>query len=277
MSAAQQLIPVPFYEDTVVLVGQDNEPYVAMRAIVENMGLNWASQYTKLKSNPERWGVVIIATPSLGGMQEATCLPLRKLAAWLMGITPSRVSPELRDKIIRYQNECDDALWDYWTKGSATRPGAQPVNQRIAMSRHRLALGKELLRTRDAGMRQMIHQQLEEVSRAMGLPTPAIDSLGYATPTAPDILKPFWTALAYLDGKGVDYNHTNTNHLLAVNLRGLADLLIEHGQPLRFDNALKQALWQSPSPRCLRKNHPVTSRLTGKSTRCWVFEQPATM
>lgn len=277
MSAAQQLIPVPFYEDTVVLIGQDNEPYVAMKPVVENIGLAWQAQHAKFSANRERWGITIIVTPSIGGPQESMCLPLRKLASWLMTISPNKVKPELRDKIVRYQNECDDALWDYWTKGSATRPGAQPVNQRIAMSRHRLALGKELLRTRDAGMRQMIHQQLDEVSRAMGLPTPAIDSLGHAAPTAPDILKPFWEALAFLDGKGVDYNHARATSLLAVNLPELARLLIEHGQPLRFDSALRQGLWLSSAPRCLHKNRTVDSRITGKSIKCWVFERPVTV
>ncbi|OLU22476.1 hypothetical protein BVH03_24945 [Pseudomonas sp. PA15(2017)] len=276
MSAVQQLISVPFYEDTVVLLGQDDHPYVAMKSVVSNMGLDWKSQHVKLKANSDRWGMVEITTPSVGGPQISSCLPLRKLASWLMTISPNKVKPELRDKIVRYQNECDDALWDYWIKGSATRPGAQPVNQRIAMSRHRLALGKELLRTRDAGMRQMIHQQLDEVSRAMGLPTPAIDSLGYAAPAVPDVLAEFWAALAVLEQKGVAYNHASNANVLAINLPEISRLLIEHGQPLRVDNTLKQALWQSPAPRCLRKNHPVTSQHTGKSVRCWVFEQPTT-
>ncbi|UUC83849.1 phage antirepressor N-terminal domain-containing protein [Stutzerimonas stutzeri] len=274
MSAAQQLIPVPFYGDTVVLVGQDNEPYVAMKPIATNLGLAWAAQYVKIM---EKFGSVVseIETTGTDGKQYGmACLPLKKLPAWLYSISPNKVKPELRDKIVRYQNECDDALWDYWTKGSATRPGAQPVNQRIAMSRHRLALGKELLRTRDAGMRQMIHQQLDEVSRAMGLPTPAIESLGYAAPTATDMLKPFWDALAALDAKGVEYNHARTADLLAINLPELARLFIEHGQPLRLDTALRSALWQSQAPRCLHKNHPLASRLTGKTIRCWVFDAP---
>ena len=40
MQTAQQLMPVPFYEDTVVLVGKDNEPLVSMKPIVINMGLS---------------------------------------------------------------------------------------------------------------------------------------------------------------------------------------------------------------------------------------------
>ncbi|MBN0742222.1 hypothetical protein JTL98_34890, partial [Pseudomonas aeruginosa] len=54
----------------------------------------------------------------------------------------------------------------------AVRGDAPNTTQRIALSRHRLALAKELYKTRDPALRQTIHQQLDEVSRAMGLPTP---------------------------------------------------------------------------------------------------------
>ncbi|PRB84500.1 phage antirepressor N-terminal domain-containing protein [Pseudomonas sp. MYb185] len=52
---------------------------------------------------------------------------MRELTAWLMTISPNKVKPELSDKIIRYQEECDNALWDYWTKGGAVRPGAPNI------------------------------------------------------------------------------------------------------------------------------------------------------
>lgn len=42
------MTPVQFYEDTIYYVEKDGEQYVPMKAIVENMGLDWASQYTKL-------------------------------------------------------------------------------------------------------------------------------------------------------------------------------------------------------------------------------------
>ncbi|MBA1289194.1 phage antirepressor N-terminal domain-containing protein [Pseudomonas japonica] len=123
-----QLMAVPFHGDDVVLVHRDDEPYVAMKPVVENMGLTWQSQHAKLTSNGERWGITIIVIPSMGGPQEVTALPLRKLASWLMTISPNRVKPELREKIIRYQEKCDDVLWQYWTKGQ---------NQLIAMLEER--------------------------------------------------------------------------------------------------------------------------------------------
>ncbi len=39
-----------------------------------------------------------------------------------MTISPNKVKPELRDTVIKYQEECDDVLWEYWTKGKAVNP-----------------------------------------------------------------------------------------------------------------------------------------------------------
>lgn len=273
MGAAQQLIPVPFYEDTVVLVGQDDQPFVAMKPIVTNMGLSWDTQFRKLS---DKFGPVIVEMTTTGadGKQYGmTCLPLRKLPAWLYSISPNKVKPELRDKIIRYQNECDDALWDYWSKGSATRPGAAGITQQLAVSRHRLALLKELHRTRDRTLREAIHQQLDYASRLLGLPTPELNSIGWADPEVPSLLAEFWDALAYLDGKGLEFNHARGDGLLAVNLPELARVLAEHGRPLRFSTELRQALWSSRTPRCLYRSHTVNSRLTGRAIKCWVFER----
>lgn len=117
-----QLISVQFYEDTVVLVDKDNEALIAMKPIVTNMGLDWKSQHTKLT---EKLGAVMVELTTTGGngkQYKMSCLPLRKLPAWLYSISPNKVKPELRDKIIRYQEQCDDALCDYRNKGSAIRP-----------------------------------------------------------------------------------------------------------------------------------------------------------
>lgn len=269
-----QLMPVPFYEDTVVLVGQDDAPYVAMKPVVSNMGLSWQGQHEKLLERFDSVIRVILTTGADGKQYEMVCLPLRKLPAWLYSLSPSRVKPELRDKIIRYQEECDDALWDYWTKGVATRPGAANATQRIAMSRHRLALLKELHRTRDRELRTAIHEQLADVSRAMGLSVPVLESIGMAEPDLPAVVVEFWQALEALGAKGLRYNHSVSAGLVAVNFPHLTELLIQAGLPLRVDGYLRRALWEAKKPRCLHRNHTVHSGITGGSIKCWVFEQP---
>lgn len=117
-----QLSPVPFHGDTIFCINHQGQPYTPMRPIVENMGLNWASQSTKLTTNKERWSVAIIATVAQDGVErEMLSIPVRKLPAYLASINPKKVRPELRAKIELYQAESDDALWNYWMKGRAER------------------------------------------------------------------------------------------------------------------------------------------------------------
>lgn len=116
-----ELSPVTFHGDTIFCIDYRNHPYTPMKPIVENMGLVWAAQSVKLNAHKERWGVSIIEIPSNGGEQEMLCMPVRKLPSYLASINPKKVRPELRPKIELYQNESDDALWNYWMNGRAER------------------------------------------------------------------------------------------------------------------------------------------------------------
>ncbi|MBF0334560.1 MAG: hypothetical protein HQL40_13090 [Alphaproteobacteria bacterium] len=103
---------------------------VVMKPVVEGMGLDWEKQREKLASHP-----VLNSAPTLTGVQmpgddqtrEVVVLPLTRLNFWLATITPTRV-PDLaiRARIIRYQTECADVLFDhFFSKAAATlAPGA---------------------------------------------------------------------------------------------------------------------------------------------------------
>lgn len=117
-----ELQPIPFHQDTIYLVDHDGQPVIPVRPIVENMGLDWKTQHRKLTTRKERWGVVMMTTPSGGGNQETICIPLLKLTAFLYSIEPEKVRPDLKAKVEMYQNECDQVLWNYWTKGIAVNP-----------------------------------------------------------------------------------------------------------------------------------------------------------
>lgn len=117
-----ELITVPFHGDNLFVATIDGQPYAPMKPIVEGMGLDWAAQFTKINGSRFKSTVAMIAMVAEDGKpREMVGLPLKKLPAWLFSINANKVRPELRDKIITYQNECDDALWDYWTKGQATK------------------------------------------------------------------------------------------------------------------------------------------------------------
>lgn len=59
------------------------------------------------------------------------CLPLHYLNGWLFGIDANRVKPELKEKLIRYQKECYEVLWDYWKTGTARRDEIQERLNRL--------------------------------------------------------------------------------------------------------------------------------------------------
>lgn len=124
------LSPVIFHGDTIFCTTYQNQPYTAMKPIVENMGLAWQPQARKLTACKERWGITIMVIPSASGEQETLCMPVRKLPAFLNTINPKKVRPELRERIELYQNESDDVLWEYWTNQQNSLPALSTVDDR---------------------------------------------------------------------------------------------------------------------------------------------------
>lgn len=269
-----QLMPVPFHGDTVVLVGKDNEPLVAMKPLVVNLGLDWKGQHAKLS---EKFASVMeeISTTGGDGKQYAmTCLPLRKLAAWLYSISPNKVAPELRDKIIQYQEECDEVLWNYWTKGAVVRPGAVTIAQQISLSKHRLALLKELMRNRNRSMRDMLGTEITHLSTAMGLPVPDLDAIGTVEPPQADEVADFWGALLQLDTKGIVYNHSKDSLLIALNMPHLVELFAASGIQFIIGTDVTNALKRCTEPQFLGQK-AVDSIIRRTTTKCWVFRKVA--
>lgn len=268
-----QLFPVPFYEDTVVLVGHDNEPFVAMKPVVTNMGLSWQGQHEKLV---EKFGSTIreILTVGDDGKQRGMiCLPLRKLPAWLYSISPNKVKPELRDKIVRYQNECDDALWDYWTKGEARRPGAatQTIPQLLATNREIRKLMQELKREGNPAIRRTLHAQLEQSCRLTNIPAPLLEDIGRdVLPEAvPSLVADFWEAIEFIGLEKL--NHSRDPRFIAINLPHLARLAADEKLKLPATLEFRRVLARSEDPRYLEHNKTVNSQLFSRAVKCWVF------
>lgn len=119
-----KMMTVEFHGTELQLVEKDGQPYVPMRPMVEGIGLDWKSQYRKLAANQRRWGMVMMTTVADDGKdRQMACIPLRKLAGWLSSLEPSRIKvAAVREKIELFQDECDNALWQYWNDGTARNP-----------------------------------------------------------------------------------------------------------------------------------------------------------
>lgn len=125
-------INVPFHGSELYVVNHNGEPFIPMKPIVEGMGMAWQTQHRKL-TDRFKTGITEMVIPSVGGAQKMLCLALRKLAAWLNTISPNKVKPEIRERVIRYQEECDDVLYEYWTKGQVTNPRKTSTDERTPL------------------------------------------------------------------------------------------------------------------------------------------------
>ncbi|EAQ6165078.1 phage antirepressor Ant [Salmonella enterica subsp. houtenae serovar 48:z4,z32:-] len=114
---------VPFNGQQIITAMAAGVAYVAMKPIVENLGMSWSTQQTKLMKQLQKFNHVHMNMVAADGkLRKLLCIPLKKLNGWLFSINPEKVRADIRDKLIKYQEECFTVLHDYWTKGKAENP-----------------------------------------------------------------------------------------------------------------------------------------------------------
>jgi len=88
--------------------------YVAMKPLINGMGLDLNSQFEKLK-NDSRFNYGVIPMVGLDGKtREMGSLALDHLPAFLYSINPNKVRKDLRETIIAFQNETFAVINAYW-------------------------------------------------------------------------------------------------------------------------------------------------------------------
>ena len=112
-----------FNNQSLITVEQNGNHYVAMKPICENIGIQWESQYNRIRRDDVLNSVIFIMnmTGSDSKNYQMICLPIEYLNGWLFGIDINRCKPEIRDTLIKYKKECYQALHDYWFNGKAER------------------------------------------------------------------------------------------------------------------------------------------------------------
>jgi len=159
---------VDFYGDalTAALVQEKDEArvYVPVRPICENLGLAWPSQYSRIKRDAvlsEAATSVTVTVTEAGQRGAMVCLPLKYLPGWLFGVSVKRVRPELQEKILRYQREAYDVLWEAFQDGRLT---AEPSISELLESDSPAAQAYKMA----SAIMQMARQQLLLESRLEG-------------------------------------------------------------------------------------------------------------
>ncbi|RUM47821.1 MAG: hypothetical protein DSY80_00545 [Desulfocapsa sp.] len=119
-----ELVPVPFHDDTIHSIKKDGVVYFVPRTICNNLGLNWSAQFRRIKRDDMLGSTVaVMATVADDGkIRETVCLPKKFLNSWLTTINAKRVRPETREALLAYKLECAEVLDSYWEKGAAINP-----------------------------------------------------------------------------------------------------------------------------------------------------------
>jgi hypothetical protein len=101
-----------------ITIYQNGEKRVAVKPICEALGVNYESQFTRLKSDPILGST--IATVAMVGAdgknREMTSIPLRFVFGWIFRIDSRNVAEAAREAVERYQLECYNALYNYFTR-----------------------------------------------------------------------------------------------------------------------------------------------------------------
>lgn len=181
---------VEFYEDRITAAlaqeGDESEIYVSINQICDLLGIDRRGQQRRITEDAvlsSHTRQIIIQTA--GGPQTMLCLPIDYMHGWLMSINANRVKKEIRERLIRYQENCHRVLAEAFQEGRLTAdqdfetllqqadPDAVQAYQ-IAQAVVRLARNQIMMETRLTGRIDAHERRLEEIEATLGDPGRAI-------------------------------------------------------------------------------------------------------
>jgi len=96
------------------IIQQDNEKFIPIRSICEQLGIAYQPQIDRLKKDPIMGSVVTlrVSTGADGKQYEMVCIPFKYAFMWLSKINAQNVEEEARPGLIAAQTKTYDLLWD---------------------------------------------------------------------------------------------------------------------------------------------------------------------
>jgi len=125
MIAAKATYPVTVEFANCQLLGKhvNGQDFVAMRPIVEGMGLDWQKQLEKIQRHPvlsRQLCLVRGMVAADGKRRTMSCLPLSRVAFWLATVNSRKVAADIRDRVIAFQEQAADVLHAAFTQQHTT-------------------------------------------------------------------------------------------------------------------------------------------------------------
>lgn len=106
---------------------REDGTYVALKPIVDAIGVDWNGQYQRVKRDPIlSEGMCVMHVPfGRAGGQETVCLRLDLVNGWLFTIDAGRIRDDaVRERVLDYQRDCYRVLAEHFV-GAPRQPGLE--------------------------------------------------------------------------------------------------------------------------------------------------------
>lgn len=139
----EKFVKVPFL-GTEIQATADERHYVALKPLVEGIGLKWDGILRKVKHNKVLNSTMYVAymVAEDGKIREMVCLPLDRINGLLFLINPEDYNhkPEVKERLLKYQEECYDVLHKYFFHGVVVSPKVAMASPEEQAESFRIAL-----------------------------------------------------------------------------------------------------------------------------------------
>lgn len=120
------------FDDREVLSFRDGETvWISLPSTCRAIGIDVGNQSKKVKSDLYRTRQEVLPGRN---SQTTTFLDGKSFVRWLMSIQPERVGDDIRDRLIRWQDESYEAIRSYWFDGMALNPNASDEQKDAAVA-----------------------------------------------------------------------------------------------------------------------------------------------
>ena len=155
--------------------------------------------------------------------------------------------------------------------GSYGIKGTDRLTQTLKASDKAAALIGQIRAAADDEARRVLYMGLVECCQTLGTHAPTLESLRPLVPQDPPAVAQFWAVVDALAAvHQVELNHARRAGLVALALKQVSDAAQANG--LLIDERVRQVLRHSAS-RPFVGVRTVNSAITGKSVKCWLFQE----
>lgn len=160
---------VKFYDQEIDVIFHENLPYIIVRQISDNIGINYNTSRDQIqKRNDINHTLKYIKLPTNGGTQRYLCLPLSMLNVWLQKLVPSRT--KVGDMLMKYQCECFNFLFNHFAQNGYKQITPVMTNRPIETEYEKLTA---------AQMRELA-QKIHEISNQFHFSRTANNAIWFA-------------------------------------------------------------------------------------------------